>query len=157
MRLRWGEDLATGLLFIAIGVGALIVGWDYPMGSLQKPDTGVLPHMLAWGLIGIGGVLLCKSITMGDVAIEGWSWRPLIMVTIATVAFGLTIDRLGLVVAMILSMVLSSQGSDETRWREFSIFVAIMIASSWAVFIWLLGMPIPVWPPKVWAWLTAAK
>ena len=44
------------------------------------------------------------------------------MITLATIAFALLIDRLGLVVAMIVSMTLAALGTPETRWREYALF-----------------------------------
>ena len=54
MRIKSGQDFATGLLFIAVGVAAFWIGADYPMGTPQRPGTGVLPRILAWCLIGTG-------------------------------------------------------------------------------------------------------
>lgn len=148
MKISFGQDTATGLLFAGIGAGALWIGWDYNMGTALKPGTGVLPAMLSVGLILIGAVLALRAIIAGDVAIEDFSWRPLIMVTIGTLAFGLLIDRLGMVVTTIASLGLCALGISETRWGEFAVFTAIMLAISWFTFIWLLGMPIPTFALK---------
>ena len=140
------QDFATGILFLVIGALALWIGWDYPRGTAQRPGTGVLPAILSWCLIGTGGLLMIKSALAGGEPMERWAWRPLAAVTAATIAFGLLIDDLGLVVTMIIAMVLCALGTAESRWFEFSIFLLIMIATAWVMFIWLLGMPIPVWP-----------
>jgi|LNFM01.1.fsa_nt_gb hypothetical protein len=200
MRVRAGQELATGLLFILIGAGALYIGADYPMGTPQRPGTGVLPKILSWCLIGTGGVLLAQAVVLEagvfkralpivlgaalaaaavafgapmvgagpawavvpavvgflllmDRLVPGTAWRPLIAVTLATVAFGLTIDGLGLIVAMVISLTICALGTPETRWPEYVGFLLIMIALAVGTFIWLLGMPIPVWPVKVPDWL----
>ena len=82
MRIKSGQDLATGLLFIAVGIAAIWIGADYPMGTPQRPGTGVLPRILAWCLIGTGGLLLIKSISTPGGHITGWAWRPLLAVTL---------------------------------------------------------------------------
>jgi hypothetical protein len=146
MRIRSGQDLATGLLFIAVGIAAIWIGADYPMGTPQRPGTGVLPRILAWCLIGTGGLLLIKSISSNGGHITGWAWRPLLAVTLGTVAFGFMIDEYGLLLTMIVSMAICALGTAETRWSEFAAFMLIMMVASWAMFIWLLGMPIKVWP-----------
>lgn len=146
MRIKSGQDFATGLLFIAVGVAALWIGADYPLGTTQRPGTGVLPRILAWCLIGTGGLLIIKSVYANGSHIEGWSWRPLVAVTVGTVAFGMMIDDYGLVLSMIVAMSICALGTAETRWVEFGVFSLIMIVSSWAMFIWLLGMPIKTWP-----------
>lgn len=149
MRVKFGQDMATGILFLIIGLGALWVGADYPMGIPQRPGTGVLPRILAWCLVATGGLLAVKAIISGDVSMGGWAWRPLFFVTLAVVMFGMLIDSLGLVVSMTISLTLCAMGTTETRWPEFAGFLVIMIAIGWGTFIWLLGMPIPTWPTKM--------
>jgi len=38
MPVRSTQDLATGLLFIAVGIAGLWLGADYPMGTTQRPE-----------------------------------------------------------------------------------------------------------------------
>ena len=68
------------------------------------------------------------------------------MVSLATVAFALLVDRLGLVATMLVSMTLAALGTPETRWREYLLFALIMVAIGIGVFIYALGMPIPILP-----------
>lgn len=149
MRIKSGQDLATGLLLAAVGVAAFWIGADYPMGTAQRPGTGVLPRILAWCLIGTGGLLLIKSIYSAGPRVGSWAWRPLLAVTAGTVVFGSMIDDYGLVASMIVSMTICAFGTAETRWSEFAVFMLIMIVASWAMFIWLLGMPIKAWPTNL--------
>ncbi|MGE0850092.1 MAG: tripartite tricarboxylate transporter TctB family protein [Hyphomicrobiaceae bacterium] len=149
MRIRSGQDIATGLLFLAFGLAAYWIGADYPMGSPQRPGTGVLPRILAWCLMGTGAILCAKAFLADGAALTRWAWRPVIMATLATIAFALTVDGLGLVVSMLLSMTLCALGTPETRWREYAIFCLLMVALGVGMFIWGLRMPIPVWPVRL--------
>ena len=81
--------------------------------------------------------------------LTGWAWRPVIMITLATIAFALLVDRYGLVAAMLGSMTLAALGTPETRWGEYTVFAVIMLAIGVAMFIWGLGMPIPVLPKEL--------
>jgi Tripartite tricarboxylate transporter TctB family len=156
MRIKSGQDLLTGLLFVVGGAGALWIGADYPMGTAQRPGTGVLPYILSWCLIGTGALLLLKAAIVEGPSLTGWAWRPIIMVTLATVAFALLIDRFGLVVAMVVSMTLAALGTPETRWREYTVFALLMIVIAIAMFIKGLGMPIPIWPTQSADWIASA-
>ena len=115
MRIKCSKDFATGLLFLAIGLGAYYIGSDYNMGTAQRPGTGVLPRILAWCLMGSGLWLTVQGLLQEGPKLDAWAWRPLIMVTVATIAFALLIDSAGLVVAMIVSMTLAALGTPETR------------------------------------------
>ena len=150
MRIK-SQDFATGLLFVAVGTAAFWIGADYPMGTPQRPGTGVLPRILAWCLIGTGILLWLKAFATDSPRLTSWAWRPAIMITLATVAFALLIDTLGLVGTMVVSMTLVALGTPETRWREYMLFALIMLAIGVGVFIYGLGMPIPILP-KGYSW-----
>ena len=143
------QDVATGLLFIAIGVAAYVIGADYAMGTAQRPGTGVLPRILAWCLIGTGSLLCLKGAAADGARLTAWAWRPVVMVTVAIVAFALLIDRLGMVITMLVSMTVAALGTPETRWREYALFSLVMLAIGAGVFIYLLAMPIPMLPKEV--------
>jgi Tripartite tricarboxylate transporter TctB family len=145
MRIR-SQDFATGLLFIVAGLAALWIGADYPMGTAQRPGTGVLPRILAWCLIATGLLLWIKAMFTGSPRLTPWAWRPAIMITLAAAAFALLVDRVGLVATMIVSMTLVALGTPETRWREYALFALLMLVIGVGVFIYGLGMPIPILP-----------
>jgi hypothetical protein len=146
MRIRSTQDLATGLLFVAVGLAAYWIGADYNMGSAQRPGTGVLPRILSVCLMGSGILLWIKALVADGPGLGHWAWRPMIMVTLATIAFALLIDPAGIVVAMVVSMTLAALGTPETRWREFAVFSLIMLTIGLGMFIYGLGMPIKVFP-----------
>ena len=145
------QEFATGLLFLAIGAAAYWIGADYPMGTPQRPGTGVLPRILAWCLMGTGALLWVKAAFADSPRLTSWAWRPAIMITLATVAFALLVDKAGLIVTMLVSMTLVALGTPETKWREYVPFALLMIAIGIVVFIQGLGMPIPILP-KGFAW-----
>jgi hypothetical protein len=146
MHVKSSKDFATGLLFLAIGIGVYYIGATYNMGTAQRPGTGVLPRILAWCLMGSGVLLCIQALLQEGPKLDAWAWRPLVMITIATIAFSLLIDRTGLVIAMIVSMTLAALGTHETRWREFGMFMVLMLAIGLGIFIYGLGMPIKVLP-----------
>jgi hypothetical protein len=149
MRIKSGQDFAAGVLFVVVGVAALWIAADYPKGTARNPGTGVLPFILACCLIGTGALLWVKALLAEGPGLTGWAWRPVVMVTLATIAFALLVDRFGLVVAMVASMTLCALGTPETRWREYTLFAVLMIALAIAMFIWGLGMPIAILPKEL--------
>lgn len=146
MHVKSSKDFAAGLLFLVIGIGAYYIGASYSMGVPSRPGTGVLPRILAWCLMGSGALLCIQALIAEGPKLDAWAWRPLIMVTLATIAFGLLVDNAGLVVAMIVSMTIAALGTPETRWGEFAMFMVLMLAIGIGLFIYALGMPIKVLP-----------
>lgn len=76
MRMRSSQDFAAGLLLLAFGLAGLWIGADYPMGTAQRPGTGVLPHILSWCLVATGVLLWLKAAIAGSPTLTAWAWRP---------------------------------------------------------------------------------
>ena len=74
------------------------------------------------------------------------NWRPVVFVTLGLVLFGSTIERLGLVLAILLLIGVGSLASRSLRPWETLAAALVLIALSWAIFIAGLGLTIPVWP-----------
>jgi hypothetical protein len=146
MRVLRSQDFATGILYIVIGAAAYVIGSDYSMGTSLRPGSGVLPRILACCLMASGAALCVKAWFEEGTPISPWAWRPLVMVTLATIAFSLLIDRVGLVATMLVSMTLAALGTPETRWKEFAIFMVLMLVFGVGLFIWGLKMGIKVMP-----------
>ncbi len=144
--LRSGQDLLCGVMFAAVGAGALWVGRSYPMGTPVRLGSGVFPWLLGWGLVGVGAIVFVRGLLTDGKRLTGWAWRPVLLITLAAVAFALLIEPAGLVVTMLVVMTLGALAGEDHRRRELAIFFPGMIAMAIVVFIWGLGMPIKVLP-----------
>lgn len=144
--LRSGQDLLCGAMFAAVGAGALWVGRGYPMGNAVRLGSGVFPWLLSWGLIGVGGIVFAKGLLTDGPRLSGWAWRPVLLITLAAVAFALLIEPVGLVGTMLAVMGLGALAGDGHRLRELAVFVPVMILLAVGIFVWGLGMPIKVFP-----------
>ena len=142
-------DVLSGLLFIAIAALGLWISRDYPVGTSLRMGTGYVPRLLCWVLLALGACVLVQGLReapsrQGAVASIGW--RPLVLVTAGLALFGLTLERLGLVLAILL---LTIAGAYATRGRgivETLLAALLLIALSWGIFIAGLGLAIPLWP-----------
>src|SRR5262249_25579543 len=109
-------------------------------------------RLLCWILLGLGVVILVQGlreaqtervVSFGD---DERSWAPVIFVTLGLVIFGLTIERLGLVLSIFLLIAVGSVAARGLRVLETLAAAAVLIVLSWAIFILGLGLTIPVWP-----------
>ncbi len=140
------QDFLCGLMFIAIGVLGVVVGWDYPRGTPVRLGTGVFPAILSWGLIVVGAIVLVKGLMTPGEPIGRVAWRPVLLIGLAAALFAVLIETGGLVAAMVVMMILAALAGDDHTIKEFSIFAAIMIVMGLGIFIWGLEMPIKVFP-----------
>ena len=144
--LRNPKDFYAGLLFMAFGLVALVITRSYPLGTASRMGPGYFPRILGILLLSLGALLSLRGFRSGGEAMSRWHWRPLSIVLLSVLVWGLTAQWLGLVVASLALVFVSSVASDEFGWREALVSGAIQAASAVAVFVFGLGVPLPVWP-----------
>jgi hypothetical protein len=145
-RIRNKQDVLAGLLFAAIGAVTVIAALDYPFGTSRNIGPGYFPVMLGCVLVLLGGAIAFKGLALTAEPVGALAVRPLILVTAAVVAFGLLIRPTGLAVATVALVVISSLAG-----REFSLLRVVLlsiglVALSAGIFIYLLGLPMSLWP-----------
>lgn len=153
--LDWGllarKDVLAGLMFMAVAVLGLVISNNYPIGTALRMGTGYVPRLLCWLLLALGAVILLQGLREAraqTISQNGSlpAWRPVIFVTAGMVIFALTIERLGLVVAILLLTGIGAVAARGLRPFETAIAALVLVILSWAIFIVGLGLTIPVWP-----------
>ena len=143
------KDVLAGLLFMAVAILGLWVSRDYPVGTAFRMSTGYVPRLLLWVLLLLGGVILVSGIRTADSESElepGGSWRAIILIPAALVAFALSLERFGLLVACALLIGIGSLAARGLRPREAVAAGILLTFLTWAIFVWALGLTIRVWP-----------
>jgi hypothetical protein len=144
--IRNPKDFFAGLLFVAFGVAALVISQSYALGAASRMGPGYFPRLLGILLVGLGGLQSLLSFRSAHEAGEGWHWRPLFVVLVSVAAFSAVATWLGLVLASLVLVLISSAASTEFRWKEALISGAIQGAVAVIVFAYGLGLPLPIWP-----------
>jgi hypothetical protein len=145
------KDVLSGLLFVGVALFGLWLSRDYPIGTALRMGTGYVPRLLCWVLLGLGTVIVVMGLREGqderrlDFS-DRSGWRPVIFVTASLVIFGLTLERLGLVISILLLIAVGAVAARGLRPLETLAAAAVLIVLSWAIFILGLGLTIPVWP-----------
>ena len=148
------QDVLAGLLFMAIAALGLWVSRNYSIGTALRMSTGYVPRLLCWILLLIGAGLGFAGIRERDASLHASeasgetdsATRPLIFVIGSLVAFGLSIERLGLVVATLLLVGIGSFATRGLRLFETVIAGIVLASIAVGIFILGLGITIPVWP-----------
>ena len=60
--------------------------------------------------------------------------------------FGVALQWLGLVAAIAVLVLVGAYAARDVRHLENVALAAVMVVFSVAVFVWLLGLPLPLWP-----------
>jgi hypothetical protein len=144
--IRHPKDFLAGLLFIAFGIAALVIGSHYTLGTAARMGPGYFPRILGLLLLVLGSVLAVRALRLNGPQLPPWPWKPTVVVLVSVAAFGLIVTYVGLVVSTILLIVAASAASHEFRFRESlvsGIFLAIV-----AVLVFVIGLKLqlPIWP-----------
>lgn len=141
---RNNKDLLAGLMFVAIGVAAMIIGRDYRLGSPQLMGPGYFPRILSWVLIGFGIAIAVRGLRRPEAIQAAWSPRALFVLTLSVVLFGVLILYAGFVPALVVLIFGSASASKSFKAIEVLLLTLLLTALSIAVFIWGLGLPYPL-------------
>lgn len=149
MKIKSQKDFWAGIMFMAVGVAFAWGALGYSFGSSARPGPGYFPFGLGVILALLGALVLFAALTIetehGD-RIGEIAWKPLGIVVGSVVLFGLLLPWLGMVVALPVLVVTSALAGDEFHLGEALVSAAILTVGSWLIFIYGLGLTIPVWP-----------
>lgn len=144
------KDLLAGLMFIVIGVVFFVGAYNYQMGTAARMGPGYFPRIL-------GGVMAVLGVIVAGIGLKnqaqwaategiGWTWKPVIILTVAVVLFGAALQPLGMVIAIILLTIISGIAAHDKNYRELAIITAIMCLFCAAVFVWGLKLQMKLFP-----------
>jgi hypothetical protein len=139
-------DLLSGLLFAALGIGALYISWRYPAGTAARMGPGYFPHLVSGLLALLGGILIVRSWFRPGATIAILDLRPLLFVLIGTCAFGLLIERGGFLLACVAVVVASRLARPDFKLLEVLLLAAGLAAGSAALFVYALGLSVRLLP-----------
>ena len=144
--IRHRKDFYAGVMFMAFGAAAIVIGSKYALGTAARMGPGYFPRILGLLLIGLGALLALRSMRGPATASPRLKWRPTAIVLASVVGFGLIVEKTGLLVSTILLIFCASTASHEFRWKEAlasGVFFALLAI---AVFVLGLKIQLPVWP-----------
>jgi len=144
--IRNPKEFGSGCLFAGFGLAAVVLGASYPVGTAARMGPGYFPRALGLILIAMGAVLILKSLRTAGSAITITTLKPVFIVLASVVVFGLAVIPLGLVLATILLIIVSSAASHEFKWKEALIASVVLAAFVVAAFGYGLNLQLPILP-----------
>jgi hypothetical protein len=149
VKIKSEKDFWSGLMFLVAGIGFAWGALNYSFGSSTRPGPGYFPFGLGAILAILGAMILFKSLTVetdGGDRFGAIAWRPLLLIVASVAVFGALVPRLGMFMSLPILVVVASLAGDEFHWGEVLINAAVLTVFSWVIFIWGLGLTIPLWP-----------
>jgi hypothetical protein len=146
MIIRASKDFWSGVMFVAFAAVAIVAARSYSLGTPGKMGPGYFPIGLGLVLGALGAVLVGRSLAFAGEAVPRLHVWPLAVIIAAVCVFGVTIEPLGLVVSLALLVLLTAWAGPGFRLLETLALAAALVVFSLAVFVWGLGLSLPVWP-----------
>lgn len=141
---RGPKDFCAGLIYLAIGLSAIYMGRELPMGTSVKMGPAYFPAVLGWLLSFIGLISLIRSFVRKGEPVPAFAWRPLLLITGAAVVFGLLVRGAGLAIALPLFVIMTAFASVKFRWVPSLALAAGATVFCALVFVKGLGVPLPL-------------
>jgi hypothetical protein len=146
MNIRAPKDFWSGIMFIAFAAVAIVTARGYSLGAAGRMGPGYFPMLLGAALGILGLILVARSLVIEGEAISRLRLGPLFVIALGVCLFGLAIERLGLVIALIVATAVTAFASRESRPFEVGTLALALAAFAVAVFVLALRLPLPIWP-----------
>jgi putative tricarboxylic transport membrane protein len=146
MRIRSPKDFWAGLIFIAIGGGFVLLAQRYRLGDMHRMGPAMFPTLVGALLAALGLIIALRSFALDGAPVPRFEARPIGVSILAIVLFGLALQWLGLIAAVAALVLVGAYAARDVRLRDNLALAAVMVAFSVGVFVWLLGLPLPLWP-----------
>ncbi len=146
------KNILSGAMFLGAGLAVVVGSRRYAMGTPAQMGPGYLPFYLGWVLAGLGAVVLLTGFARpgrqseGQQSRIGFSLGSPVLVFVSVMLFALSLKSLGLIVATILAVVVSSLGSGEFHAKEVGVYAAALAVLVWGIFALGLQVTMPIWP-----------
>ena len=152
------RDYYAGGLIVVIGIGTVVMGSRYKIGTLTQIGPGFMPTMLGVLLAIIGAVIAVLNSrthahgekTAGDEPLgiagrseipEWWGWGCIISGILLLV---LLAQYAGLLPAIFFCVLVSARGDRMATWKSSLMLAAGVTAFGLFLFSWILGIQIPI-------------
>jgi len=146
------RDFIAGLLLALIGVAAVVIARDYPFGTAMWMGPGYFPTVLGAVLALFGSYLIVRGLRFAEAVKGTWGWKPLGLITLSIVLFAATVERLGLIPALVLVLMVSALAARDFRLKEALVLTAVMTAVAVLIFPYALKLPYPLFPGVLWTY-----
>jgi hypothetical protein len=146
MKIKNAKDFWAGLMFLAVGLGFVLVARNYSMGTAVRMGPAYFPTVLGGILAVLGATIFLRSFVIHAEKVGAFHLKPLVIVLVAIILFALTLKPLGLVIATLIVVGIGAFASHEFSWKATIVLAVILAAFAVVVFYYGLGLPFNIWP-----------
>jgi Tripartite tricarboxylate transporter TctB family len=141
------RDVMAGLMFVAFAAWGFWAADGLDSGSWMEIGPGRFPRLLSTVLLGFGvAIAMAGLLDAAQPGLPDWSLRPIGFVTLSGLAFATLLQRGGIVAAITATVTIGSLAGIRPRPVAIILLSGALVLASIALFVWAIGIPLPVWP-----------
>ena len=149
-RIKNMNGVLTGIFLILVALLAFYLAWPLSSKTEVGLGPGYVPKMFAFIQLALGALMIVDGFLEAGEAYESWHLRPLVLVLSSVAFFAMTIERMGLVVALTGLVLISCAANRGTRFYEALALAVGAVVVSALLFVKALGLSIALWPTTPW-------
>jgi hypothetical protein len=141
-------DCCVGVLYLVVGSTCALIARGYSLGSAAQMGAGFFPFWLGVGLalLGLGAIFGAWARHRERQTLGVWRLSSLAWILLGIALFALLLKPVGLVLATVVLVLVTSRASQEFRWGPSLLSAVAVSAFSALVFVVGLSLPMPLWP-----------
>jgi hypothetical protein len=145
------KDFWTGVIYIVVGLSAFLIARNYALGSAARMGPGYFPTAVALLLTAVGVTIMVRSFFREGELVDRFAWKPMLLVLGSIVAFGILINRAGLLLAAVV-LVLGCAAASERFHIGWLPMLGMAALVAFCVIVFVIGMGIPM--PLIGPWFS---
>src|SRR6185436_17392759 len=108
VRIKNPQDFGAAAVFVAIGVAGLYFASDLSFGTASRMGPGYFPMLLSAVILLIGLIVGVKALSVEGPPLDRIPLRPIVIIVVCIVGFGILIERLGVAIAAAALVLVAS-------------------------------------------------
>jgi len=140
------REFWAGALFSLLGLVFLLYSGQYRIGTPERMGPAFVPGALAALLIVLGLASAARGFGRRATPLVMGRLRPLAVIVLAVLLFGVLLMPLGLVLATAVLVLVSTQAGDSFGLRDALALTSLLVIIAAGVFVYGLGVSAPLWP-----------
>lgn len=138
-------DYLSGLFMFFLGTALCLSSWQIGLGSLSKPGAGFMPFLVGLTLAFLSLILVVRVYLNNGgppwkISIK---WNKILYALALMVAYGLLIERIGLILVTFLFITLMMKYMGSLSWLKSLLGGITSSLASYVLFVFLLRTQIP--------------
>jgi hypothetical protein len=148
MRITNQKDFYSGVLFIVIGLFFYGFGLQYQLGSAAKMGPAYFPITISCILMLLGACTALKALSskQSPEKVARFEWFEIVMLLAPVALFGFLLKPMGLVIALLALVCISSYASHEFRWKTTLVNAGALVVLCLVIFVYALDLHFDLWP-----------